>query len=87
MKLKKHAPTLKDYTRSTITEMANVERVKIIVMRKYHNPFINVKKINVKIILKALTQKIKNVKKRIVKFLLSTTMPRVSKMILSPKKL
>lgn len=87
MKLKKHAPTLKDYTRSTITEMATVERAKIIDMRIYHKPFINVNKRNVKIILEALTQKIKNVKERIVKFLLSTTMPRVSKIILSPKKL
>jgi hypothetical protein len=88
MKLNKHAPIIKDYTRSTTPEMATVERAKIIVMRKYHKPFMNVNKRNVKILLSnALTQIIKIVNSRIVKFLLSTTAPRVSKVILSLKKL
>ena len=87
MKLKKHAPMLKDYTRSTITEMATVERAKIINMRIYHKPFINVNERIVKFFINLLSYKIKNVKKKNVKIVLSTTMPRVSKMILSPKKL
>ena len=38
MKLNKHAPIIKDYARSTITEMANINRVKIIDMSIYHKP-------------------------------------------------
>ena len=37
MKLKKHAPSVKYHTRSTITEMATINRVKIITMGIYHN--------------------------------------------------
>jgi len=44
MKLNKHAPIIKNYTRSTITEMANINRVKIIDMTIYHKPFNLVKR-------------------------------------------
>ena len=36
MKLKKHAPSVKYHTRSTITEMGTINRVKIISMTIYH---------------------------------------------------
>ncbi len=42
MKLNKHAPIIKDYARSTITEMANINRVKIIDMTIYHRSPVNV---------------------------------------------
>jgi hypothetical protein len=70
-----------------ITPKAIFNRAKIIDVRKYHNSFINVNKRIVKFFITLLSYKIKIVKKRIVKFLLRTTAPRVSKMILSPKKL